>query len=275
MKGYTTGEVADLLGMRPRRVREYARSGILDPERGPGNRYRFGFQDLVLLRTAKGLLDARVPQRRILRALRRLKEQLPRDLSLTAVRIAADGDEVVVREHGRAWAPASGQMHLVFDVAELAARVEPLADRALGEAEADTDSALEWFELGVELEAYAPAQAREAFTRALALEPGHPDSLLHLGRLFYEEGATEAAIVHYRRALEASGGGHAAAAFHLGVALEDAGRGRAARDAFIVAVGADPGWADAHYHLSRTCERLGDGLSALRHMKAYRALQGS
>ncbi len=275
MKGYSTKEVADLLGLSPRQVRDYARSGVLDPERGPGNHYRFGFQDLVLLRTAKGLMDVAVPQRRIVIALRRLKEQLPHDRSLTAVRIAADGDEVVVRDGANAWAPASGQMHLVFDVADLAARAEPLAVRALGAAGERAESAAEWFDLGLELETHAPAQAREAFSRAVALEPGHADALLHLGRLFYEEGATEAAIVQYRRALEASGGGHASAAFHLGVALEDVGRGRAARDAFTLAVGTEPGWADAHYHLSLACERLGDGVSALRHMKAYRALQGS
>src|SRR5690606_17011078 len=124
--GYTTRDVSSLLGLSERQVREYARSGVLEPRRGPGNQFRFSFQDLVLLRAARALLDARVPQRRILRALRRLKEQLPRDRSLTELRIAAAGDEVVAFDQGQAWEPESGQLHLMFDVADLAARVADL-----------------------------------------------------------------------------------------------------------------------------------------------------
>ena len=106
----------------------------------------------------------------------------------------------------------------------------------------------------------------------LELAPGHADALVNLGRLLYEEGATEAAIVHYRRALESTGGDHATAAFNLGIALEDQGRLRAATDAYRTALTADPAFADAHYNLSRLYERTGDRVSALRHLKTYRAL---
>jgi tetratricopeptide (TPR) repeat protein len=273
MVGYTTRDVEKLLGLSPRRIREYGRSGILDAARGEDGRYRFGFRDLVLLRTARALLDARVPQSRILRVLRRVKDQLPRDRSLTEVRIAAEGDAVVVYDEDRAWAPESDQLHLAFDVAELAARVEPLAREAVDRGpEAGPDSAAAWHDLGLELEGHAPAQARRAFERVLELEPGHADALVNLGRLYYEQGATEAAIVHYRRALEAAGGGHAIAGFNLGLALEEVGRLRASADAYRVAVAADPSYPDAHYNLARVYEGLGDRVSALRHLKSYRAL---
>lgn len=272
MKGYTTRDVKNLLGLSERRAREYGRSGILDPVRGPNNRYLFGFQDLVLLRTAKALLDADLPHERVLRALRRLKEQLPTDRSLTEVRIAAEGEDVVVFDDGRAWEPESGQLQMVFDVADLAAQVEPLAERAVAEADGAAEPILEWLELGVELEGHAPAQARKAYEKVLELDPRHPDALVNLGRLLYEEGATEAAIVHYRRALEATRGDHATAAFNLGIALEDVERLRAATDAYRAAIAADPGFADAHFNLSRLYERLGDRVSALRHLKSYRSL---
>ena len=59
MKSYTTRDVAKLLGLSEAQVRSQAR-GYLAPDRGPRNTYRFSFQDLVLLRTAKTLGDARI-----------------------------------------------------------------------------------------------------------------------------------------------------------------------------------------------------------------------
>ena len=272
MRGYTTRDVEELLGLSRRRAREYGRSGILDPDRGPGDRYLFGFQDLVLLRTAKALLDADVPHRRILRALRKVKDQLPDDRSLTEVRIAAEGEDVVVHDEGRAWDPESGQLQLVFEVRELAEQVEPLDERALADAEGD--GAGEWQELGEELETHAPTQARRAYEKVLELEPNHAGALAALGRILHDEGALEAAVVHYRRALEASGGDDATAAYNLGVALEDLDRDRAAADAYNAAITIDSTLADAHFNLSRVYERLGDKMSALRHLKSYRTLTG-
>ncbi|MGH7504629.1 MAG: MerR family transcriptional regulator, partial [Longimicrobiales bacterium] len=73
-----TRDVATLLGMTPRQVRWFARSGVLTPERDPRNgQYCFTFRDLVLLRTAAGLLAARISPHRIVRTLGRLRAQLP------------------------------------------------------------------------------------------------------------------------------------------------------------------------------------------------------
>ena len=274
MKGYTTRDVESLIGLTRRQSREYGRSGILSPDRGPGNRYLFSFQDLILLRTAKELLDADVPHRRILRALRRVKDQLPTDRSLTELRIGAEGDEVVVRDEDRAWDPESGQLRFVFDVAELAAQVEPLDQAAIARSDDDTP-ADDWLDLGLELETHAPAQAREAYEKVLEIDPTHVDALINLGRLLQEGGELEAAVVHYRRALQEAGGAAPPAAFNLGLALEDLGRERAAIDAYSAALAADPGFADAHYNLARLYEQTGDRVSALRHLKSYRALTGA
>ena len=270
MKGYTTADVAGLIGLTARQAREYGRSGILDPARDPAGHYLFSFQDLVLLRTAKALLDARVPQQRILRSLGRLKAQLPTGRSLTEVRIAAEGDEVVVYDDGSSWEPDSGQLRFTFDVAELAARVEPLARRAVDRTAGDT--AAEWVELGRELEVQAPAQARRAYEKALELQPDHAEALINLGRLLQEDGEVDAALPLYTRALESPGVERTIAAFNLGIALEDLGRDDDAAAAYRRAIDADPAFADAHFNLSRVLERVGDKVSALRHLKSYRAL---
>lgn len=271
MRGYTTGDVASLTGLTVRQAQEYGRSGVLDADRDDANRYLFSFRDLVLLRTARALLDARVPQKRILRALRKLKEQLPSGRSLTELRIAADGDEVVVHDNGRAWEPDSGQLRLTFDVGELAARVEPLrgAEHVAGPR---VDAAEEWLELGLQLEGRAPAQARRAYERVLELEPGHADALVNLGRLLQETGELDEAARLYERALDATGGDHSTAAYNLGIVLEDLGRMADAAGAYRRALAVDPAFADAHFNLSRVLEQQGDKVSALRHLKTYRSL---
>lgn len=276
MKSYTTRDVARLLGLSPAQVRGQARAGFLAPERGPRRAYRFSFRDLVLLRTAKALADARIPGRRIHRALKRLVRQLPRGRSLSEVRITAEGDRVVVRDGNAAWNPESGQLVLDFSVAELATRAAPVARRvvrAARKAGVPLDAG-QWFDLGRDLEAVAPAQAREAYQRTLALEPRHADARVNLGRLLQEQGEALEAVGQYLAAL-ASDPAHPTAAFNLGTALEDLGRSGEAIPAYERALEADPDFADAHYNLALLYEKAGRKREAVRHLKAYRALAGS
>ena len=273
MKTFTTREVADLLGMSVTQVRSHARAGYLKPGRGPHNTYRFSFQDLVLLRTAKALASAKVTPRKLRRALRRLTRQLPTGRPLSEVRITADGDRVVVRDGGTAWSPESGQLMLDFTVADLAREVKPLARRnaaALRAANPEL-TAEQWYALGSDLEAVSPEDARDAYRRALELEPRHADAHVNLGRLLQEAGAVVAAVEHYRAALGAAPH-HPTAAFNLGVALEDLDHRAEALEAYKQAVTADPTFADAHFNLSRLYEKLGKKTAALRHLTAYRNL---
>ena len=53
MTGYTTHEVAELLGVPDASVRSWVRAGILEPERGARSEYRFSFRDLVLLKAGQ------------------------------------------------------------------------------------------------------------------------------------------------------------------------------------------------------------------------------
>src|SRR5919202_65904 len=63
--GYSTKDVAALLGLSASQVLSYVRAGFLAPVQGPRGEYYYSFQDLILLRTAKGLLASRVPRRRV------------------------------------------------------------------------------------------------------------------------------------------------------------------------------------------------------------------
>src|SRR5260370_9456255 len=135
---YTVREVSAMLGLSAAQIRSFASKGVLQPERGPRGELRFGFHDLIILRTAGELAAAKVPQRKVQRVLQRLREQLPAERSLTGVRIAADGDRVVVSDGAAMWNPESGQVLFHFSVEEPAERMSSIP-RATAEARHRSD----------------------------------------------------------------------------------------------------------------------------------------
>jgi tetratricopeptide (TPR) repeat protein len=267
--GYTTKDVARILGMTVAQVREFA------PRRRPrgGGELRFTFQDLVVLRTAKGLVAARIPTRHIRRALQQLRASLPRGRSLAELRITAEGARILVSDGESTWSPESGQTQLDFAVSDLVTRAAPVARRAakVARESAEDHSATDWYEMGLELEAVDAEEARDAYRRALELDAHHADAHVNLGRLLHEDGRTAEAERHYRQALAAAPG-HATAAFNLGIALEDLRRPADAVDAYRIALAADPRLADAHYNLARLYEKQGKKAGALRHLSHYKRL---
>ena len=272
--GYTVGDAARLLDVPQGRIYEYVRADFLNPRRGGRGEYRFTFQDLVLLRTANELTQSLSP-RRVKRALATLKRQLPSGRALTGLRITSDGERIVARDGAAAWVPESGQTLLDFQVAELASEVAPLVRRAADATRAfDPQRAAEdWYEVGCDLEGDDADEARQAYSRAVELDPRHVDAHVNLGRLLHEAGDVGQAESHYRAAL-ALEPEDATAAYNLGVLLEDLGRRNDAARAYGQAIQADPGYADAHYNLAHLSDEMGRTQEAVKHLQIYRRLSG-
>jgi len=272
MKGYSAKQVAQLLEVPLSRVHGFVRAGFLTPARDAGA-LSFTFQDLVLLRTAKGLCDAQVAPARVKRALRKLRDQLPEGRPLTAVAISAEGNRVIVRDGRTRWNPESGQALFDFEVRDLERKVAPLAEQAARRARASQveRSADEWFALGCELEVGAPAEALAAYRHAVERDPTYADAWINLGRIAHEAGDLDQAETCYRQALSARQG-DSIASFNLGLVLQSRGRDQAAIAAFELAIDADPQCADAHYNAARLYERIGQQAAALRHLSEYKKL---
>jgi len=285
-----------MLGLSPARLRAYVKAGLLCPQRGDGGELRFSFQDLLLLRTAEGLVTERLPPRRVRDALRRLRRRLPAERPLTGVQLGTDdGGQVVMRDGAGAWRADSGQGLLPFEgpSTEPGAAPEPVqgptgslaelrrAPAPAAPATSDTavppvtgpvpETADDFYVMGCTLEEEAPEAARVAYQNALRINPDHADAHVNLGRLMHESGDLEFAEEHYRSAL-ALRPNDATACFNLGVVLEDRDRPEAAVEAYEVALRADPSHADAHFNAARLHDLAGRYEAALRHLRAYRNL---
>lgn len=262
-------------------------AGFVSPARGPRNEYRFSFQDVVLLRTAHHLQTARIPPRRIVRALQRLQAGLPDHLPLTGLRITAVGSDVAVRDGGAAREVESGQLLMDFELAPapgsiaiferaggtVAAAAGPATPAAadVGAGTAD-DPAAAAFADGQRVEPSDPAAAEAAYRRTLGLAPEHAGAWLNLGALLCEAGRCGEAVALFDRAIV-----HcphdALLHFNRAIALEDGHRMADALAAYGRCLALAPDMADAHYNAARLHDGLGQAQAALRHYSAYRRLQ--
>jgi len=242
--------------------------GFVTPARGPRNEYRFSFQDVVLLRTAHALRQARIPTSRILRSLKRLRATLPKELPLTGLRITAVGPDVAVREGATQWAAESGQLLMDFEVARVGGEVSVMESPPAVPADV---TASECFEQGQALEGSDRAAAEASYREALVLEPAFADASLNLGAMLCEDGRCGEALRVFDAAIAASDA-QALLHFNRAIALEDLGRAEEARRAYERALEMDPSLSDAHFNLARLHELAGRAQAALRHYSAYRRL---
>jgi tetratricopeptide (TPR) repeat protein len=300
MDSYGVAEVARMLHLSRGTIRGLISRGFVNPARGPRREYRFSFQDLVTLRTARALVQAKVPAQRIGRSLSALRRQLPKSVPLTGLTICAVGNEVVVRKGGNRWQAESGQYLLELDVAvagdslriteikrgggasagDAGARagVAGAARSGVDLAEVDRAAAASgsadahaWFERGLAAEESDMVAALEAYERCRALDPRHVGARINLGRLLHEAGRLEEARRVYGEAVRECEP-DPTLFFNLGVVLEDASRNEEAVAAYQQALAEDPDFGDAHYNLARLYESLGKPQHAIRHLGIYRRL---
>lgn len=270
MQQFGTAEVARLTGIPVTAVRAMVRARYVSPARGPRSTLRFSFQDLVLLRTARGLLAARVPPRRIGAALRAIRAQIPKDPPAGGLSVTAAGDRIVVHEGGGRRDVLSGQLLLSLDVRLQGGSIQLIDAAAAGRPApepAPQDECTQQFESALAMEDTDLDGAVAAY-RACVTRHAHRGAAANLGRLLHLQGRITEAVQVYRSVEEPD----ADILYNLGVALEDLGDAGAAIDAYSQALARDPDNADAHYNVARLHQERGDGRRALRHWNDYRRL---
>lgn len=301
---FSLREAARILEVPEARLRALVRAGLLDSQRGPIGPLSFGFQDLLVLRTTKGLLESGVPMRQVRRIWASLRKQLSDELPLTRISITTDGEEVVASDGDTRWRPDSGQTLLDFDAREIVERVEqgpepprlrlvtrsepgsgaagagvapgarlsPTGAPGSAGVEAADEASLtaeDWYEIGCDREASDPGEARAAYERSLALDPDLADAHVNLGRQLQLAGERGRAEPHYREAVRLAPD-DPTPHFNLGALFEEQGRREEAVHAYRQAILRDPEFADAHCNLGLLLESLGRRQEAVRHLMAAR-----
>ena len=266
---YTLSRVREMLGVSRAVLTGLIDAGFVSPMRGTRNEHRFTFQDLMLVRTAYSLQLAKIPPRKILRSLLKLKASLPEELPLTGMRITAIGADVVVHDRLGNWAAESGQLLMDFEVARVQGVVTFLQPRAAETAEIDPGT---WLARGEALETTDKSRAEAAYRNALARAPDSVDAYLNLGALLCDMNRCDEAVQLYQEAFSCCAES-ALLLFNHAIALEDQGRLHEAVASYEHCLKVDPALADAHFNLARLQEQLGDERGALRHFSTYRRLQ--
>jgi tetratricopeptide (TPR) repeat protein len=264
-------ELQSMLGVSRSVVSGLVAAGFVTPSRGPRNEYRFTFQDVVLLRTALQLRSARIPPRKIIMALSRLRAVLPDELPLTGIRVTAVGNDVAVKTGPAQWDAITGQLLLDFEVAEIKGEVAFLDTTPRQKDLAR--QAEEWYDLGEKIRRSDVKGAEQAYRKAIALSP-QPfyAAYVDLGALLCEvETRCEDALRVFDDALS-----HfpedPILHFNRAIAFEELGRLDDAERSYERCLELDPSYADAHHNLAMLLETRGDQRGLIRHLSAYRRL---
>jgi tetratricopeptide (TPR) repeat protein len=271
---YSLRSLQSLLGVSRRVLSGLIDAGFVQPSRGRRNELRFTFQDVVVLRTAFQLQSAKFASGKILRALAKLRADLPDELPLSGIRITAVGDSIAVKTGQAQWDATSGQLLLDFEVAPIKGDVA-LLDSSPRNLKSREHQADEWFALAEQLTDTDAVGAEQAYRKTLALAPRpHYHAYTNLGVLLCEaETKCDEALSVFDIALT-----HfpddALLHFNRAVVLEELKRYTAAVAAYERCVELDPTHADAHFNVARLSEIIGDKQGLLRHLSAYRRLIG-
>src|SRR5436190_18391646 len=165
MHPYGVGDVEKLLGLPRSTIRALIAAEFASPARGPRNAWLFSFQDLIVLRTAQALADAKVPQRRITKSLRELRRHLPDAMPLSGLNICAVADRVVIRERGSHWQAESGQYLLEFEGDPADGSLSVIENKPPAEVQS---RAQEWVDKAMALESRDPETAMRAYREAIS-----------------------------------------------------------------------------------------------------------
>ena len=264
---YTTPEVLRVLKISEQAFQNCLKAALypLGPRSRPR---RFSFQDLILLRTAKGLCDAGIPVTQIRRVLKSLKGQLPSEQPLANLKIYADGHRVVVAHGEQRWQPDSGQFVLNFDVQELTVHMAPVTP---GKNVAPSATAEDWLERALHLEDESEEEASGCYEKALELQPTLVDAHINLGYLHHQAGRLDKAEHHYLQAIS-SAPDEVLGYFNLAVLSEDRGDRLRAIRLYRQVLDREPEYQDAHHNIARLYEAEGKYADAIRHYSAARKL---
>lgn len=264
-QAYSREETRRLLNITERQLKNWERQKLVSACE------KYGFRELVALRTLERLRGARVAPAQIRRALAALTEKLRHiEDPLTQLKLYTDGKKIRVEVDGRAMEAESGQLLLDFDPVELNRLLE-FRVKDTGQNERDKKAEAErWFQRGLELEQTGgPAEeVIEAYKKSLELDPQSAGALVNLGTIYFNAREWKQAERYYQQALEADPE-YSLAHFDLANLYDERGDRKKALEHYTAALRISPHYADAHYNLALLYQGASQPMKAVHHWTAY------
>jgi len=276
---YTPAMLAELLDVPVTAIRRWHRGGVLMACRNVRRLPYFDFTEVAVARHLAALFSAGCSLRVIDRKLTELARVLPESpRPLTDPAVVVEGRRLFLRR-GDELAEPGGQILIDFDkssdpsaeeglllrIGSTFAAQESSDDKGLSILEQLHQEALEWEDQG-EWE-----RSAEAYRTLLAA--GGPSAEIHfaLADLLYRMGDLSAARERYYSAVELDEE-YVEARANLGCVLAENNELELAVAAFQGALAFHPDYADVHYHLANSLDRLAQHDEAELHWRAFLAL---
>ena len=263
---FSTRDASNILGIKTGRLRYWKRIGLVTPSNLRKGRRCYGFQDLICLKTAQGLVTQGLQATQMRNGVESLKRKFPGfDNYLANKRVYVFGSHAIIRHKDGFIEPQSGQLLFEFDLDDFAEevehRIQPFESKKTAEG---------WFQEGLRYDSSKETYpfALEAYQKAVELDPNFGDAYLNLGNIYYRQELFVDAERCYRLAITCDPD-HAKAYYNLGNTLDELHCTQEAGDCFQKSLEKDPNFSDAQYNLAATCEKLTLWDAACTHWKSY------
>src|ERR1700760_4657823 len=132
MAVYTTRDIKRRVALPAELIRSMRQAGQLHPVRSNG-KVTYSFQDLLVMRAASALVAAKIPSRKIVDALNRIREALPPGASLNPAPVVPAGEDASPRDRSTTSESLSEQQLLPLTVDHRPSSVAALKRRSAAE----------------------------------------------------------------------------------------------------------------------------------------------
>jgi tetratricopeptide (TPR) repeat protein len=258
---FSTRAAARILAVSPDRIRYWVKRRLVQPAATRGRRYRFAFNDLLIMRMAKELLPSHRHLEPFQRCFNRARAFFDPARPVTSLKLHNDDGRILVRDGEITFEADSGQLLLCFDTptpARIDDRFAPARVR-------------ERFEEAKRLAESDPLHALTLYTDLLGREPGNFDLRLRMASLLEREGDLAGALRHLLGAAVVVPA-NAEAHLRLGLVYRKREEFDDAIQSLTRAVECDPLSLEAHRNLAELYESLGRKHEALRHLSTVHRL---
>jgi tetratricopeptide (TPR) repeat protein len=263
LQTFSTRAAARILAVPAHRIRYWVRQELIIPAAARGRRYRFAFNDLLMMRLAKDLLPTHGRLEPFQRCFSKVKNFLEPERTVTSLRLDTLDGRIIVRDGDAAFEAESGQMLLEFHA----------PPRPLGKVEDSFGPARvrKRFEETRQLAETDPLKALTIYGELLAHEPRNFEAHLRMATVLEQEQDSAGAIRHLQAAAVILPG-NPEVHLRLGVLYRRIGDTDTAIESLLRAAACDPLSITAHRNLAEIYEESGRSRDALRHLSAINRL---